>query len=123
VDEFGAGLRELGYMEGRDAVLEYRWAEGKLDRLPILAAELVHLKVNVIVAGGIPAVRAARQATGTIPIVVWAAGDLLHVPRPSFALQRRPRDTCRYSSAWWTSAKRKTWPARSTNCAAREQTR
>jgi putative tryptophan/tyrosine transport system substrate-binding protein len=77
VDEFGRGLRELGYVEGRDAVLEYRWAEGKLDRLPDLAAELVHLKVNVIVAGGMPAVRAARQATGTIPIVVWAAGDLL----------------------------------------------
>jgi ABC-type uncharacterized transport system substrate-binding protein len=77
VEGFGQGLRELGYMEGRDAVLEYRFADGKLDRLPDLAAALVRLKVDVIVTGGIPAVRAAKEATSTIPIVVWGAGDLV----------------------------------------------
>ena len=77
VDGFGQGLRELGYVEGRDVLLESRFAEGKIDRLPDLAASLVRLKVDVIVTGGIPAVRAAKQATSTIPIVVWGAGDLV----------------------------------------------
>ena len=77
VDGFTSGLRELGYVQGRDAVLEYRFAEGKLDRMPSLAADLVRLKADVIVAGGIPAVRAAKGATSTIPIVVWGAADLV----------------------------------------------
>lgn len=74
-DAFRLGLRDLGYVEGRNAVIEFRDAEGKLDRLPALAAELVALKVDVIVASGTPAVLAARQATSVIPVVFPAAGD------------------------------------------------
>ena len=64
-------LRELGYIEGQNIAIEYRYAEGKLDRLPELAAELVRLKVDIIVvAGGDTAIRAAKNATKTIPIVM-----------------------------------------------------
>ena len=64
------GLRELGYTEGKNITIEWRFAEGKLDRSPALAAELVNLKVDVIVTGGGTATRAAKQATSTIPIVM-----------------------------------------------------
>src|SRR2546428_10581071 len=67
---FQQGIRELGYVEGRNIVIESRWAEGKWDRLPGLAAELVGLKVDVIVTYGPPAIQAAKQATGTIPIIM-----------------------------------------------------
>jgi putative ABC transport system substrate-binding protein len=68
-------LRELGYVEGQNIATEYRYADGKLDRLPELAAELVRLKVDIIVvAGGEPDVRAAKNATKTIPIVMVGAG-------------------------------------------------
>jgi putative ABC transport system substrate-binding protein len=74
VEGFRQGLRELGYVEGRTILIEYRFAEGKFERLPELAAELVRLKVNVIVTGAGPAsLRAARDATTTIPIVMAAA--------------------------------------------------
>jgi putative tryptophan/tyrosine transport system substrate-binding protein len=69
------GLREHGYVEGQNIVIEYRWAEGRAERLPDLAAELVSLNVDVIVAGGTPGPLAAKHATGTIPIVMTAAGD------------------------------------------------
>jgi putative tryptophan/tyrosine transport system substrate-binding protein len=69
------GLRDLGYEEGKNFVIEYRWAERKLDRLPSLAAELVALKVDIIVTHGSPGSRAAKQATGTIPIVIAVIGD------------------------------------------------
>jgi putative ABC transport system substrate-binding protein len=69
------GLRDLGYEEGKNLVIEYRWAERKLDRLPSLAAELVALKVDIIVTHGSPGSRAAKQATGTIPIVIAVIGD------------------------------------------------
>jgi len=72
---FRQGLRELGYVEGQNIAIEFRWAEGQYDRLPGLAAELVRLKVNVIVAGGGPAIQAARQATETIPIVMVGTAD------------------------------------------------
>jgi putative tryptophan/tyrosine transport system substrate-binding protein len=72
-----AGLRELGYLEGKNIVIEYRWAEEKYDRLPDLAAELVRLKVDLIMTGGTPATQAAMQATTTIPIVMMATGDPL----------------------------------------------
>src|SRR4029434_2128402 len=64
------GLRALGYVEGRTIVLELRYAEGHVDRLPILAAELVQLNVDVIVAWGVEPVEAARTATSRIPIVM-----------------------------------------------------
>ena len=68
-------LRELGYIEGQNIAIEYRYAEGKWDRLPELAAELVRLNVDIIVAaGGSIPVRAAKNATKTIPIVMWGAG-------------------------------------------------
>jgi putative ABC transport system substrate-binding protein len=70
VEGFRQGLRELGYAEGKNIVVEYRYAEGKLDRLPALVAELVRLKVDVIVSAGPPPTRAAKQATATIPIVM-----------------------------------------------------
>lgn len=69
------GLRELGYEEGKNAAFEYRWAERKLDRLPVLADELVALKVDIIVTHGTPGSRAAKQATATIPIVIAVIGD------------------------------------------------
>src|SRR6266446_4245728 len=72
---FLQGLRDLGYVEGRNLVIEYRDAEGKFERLPALAAELVALKVDVIVVGGTPQALVAKQATRTLPIVFAAAGD------------------------------------------------
>lgn len=69
------GLRDLGYEEGRNLVIESRWAERKLDRLPALATELVGLKVEAIVTHGSAGARAAKQATGTIPIVIAVVGD------------------------------------------------
>jgi putative ABC transport system substrate-binding protein len=69
------GLRELGYLEGKNIVIEWRSAEGKADRLTALAAELVRLKVDVIVAGGPTVTRAAKEATATIPIVMTQDPD------------------------------------------------
>jgi putative ABC transport system substrate-binding protein len=74
-EAFLQGLRDLGYVEGRSVVIEYRDAEGKFERLPALAAELVALKVDVIVAPNTPAALAARQVTRTLPIVFIGAGD------------------------------------------------
>ena len=70
VEAFRQGLRELGYVEGKNIVIEWRFAEGKLDRLAALAAELVRLKVDIIITGGPPVTRAAKEATSTIPIVM-----------------------------------------------------
>jgi len=75
IEAFRQGLRELGYVEGKNIVIEWRYAEGKPDRLPALAAELVRLKVDVIIAVGSPDIRAAREATATIPIVMIQGGD------------------------------------------------
>jgi len=74
-EAFRQGLRELGYVEGKNIVIEYRSAEGKLDRVPALAAELVRLKVDVIVTGGGEITRAAKEATVTIPIVMTQDSD------------------------------------------------
>ena len=68
-------LRELGYIDGQNLSTEYRYSEGKNDRLPELAAELVRLKVDIIVTGGVPLIRAARSATKTIPIVMLGQGS------------------------------------------------
>jgi len=70
LDAFRQALRELGWVEGQNIVIDYRFAEGRLDRLPDLAAELVRLKVDIIVASPTPAVAAAKSATKTIPIVI-----------------------------------------------------
>jgi putative ABC transport system substrate-binding protein len=74
-EAFLQGLRDLGYVEGRTVAIEYRDAGGKVDRLPALAAELVALKVDVIMAGSTPLALAAKQATRTIPIVFIGSGD------------------------------------------------
>ena len=70
IEAFRQGLRELGYVEGKNIVIEWRAAEEKLDRLPALAAELVRLKVDIIVTAGSSPTRAAKEATNTIPIVM-----------------------------------------------------
>jgi putative tryptophan/tyrosine transport system substrate-binding protein len=71
-------LRDLGYIEGQNIVTEYQYAEGKLDRFPELAAELVRLKVDIIVvSGGVRTIRAAKNATKTIPIVMSGLGSIL----------------------------------------------
>jgi putative ABC transport system substrate-binding protein len=75
IDAFRKGLRQLGYAEGKDFVIEYRDADGKLDRLNELAAELVRLKVDVIVTPGPSPTRAAKAATATIPIVMMQDPD------------------------------------------------
>ena len=75
VEALRAGLRDLGYVEGKNIVIEFRWAEGNYERLPQLAAELVRLKVDVLVTAGTPSILAAKSATTTIPIVMASGGD------------------------------------------------
>src|SRR6266511_2776591 len=75
VGPFREGLRDLGYVEGRNIVIEYRWAEGKYERFPELIAELVARKVDVIVTAGTPAALAVQRATARIPLVMVAVGD------------------------------------------------
>ena len=75
VGPFRDGLREHGYVEGRNLVIEYRWAEGNYARLPALAAELIASKVDVLVAAGTPAALAVKRATTTVPMVMVAVGD------------------------------------------------
>ena len=74
IEAFRQGLRDLGYVEGKNIFIEWRSAAGKLDRLPGLAAELVRLKVDIIVTGGATATRPAKEATVTIPIVMTSSG-------------------------------------------------
>jgi putative ABC transport system substrate-binding protein len=75
LDAFRQGMRELGRVESQQLAIESRWADGKSDRLPTLAAELVNLRVDIIVAAGNPAIQASRQATTTIPIVTPIVAD------------------------------------------------
>ena len=75
IEGFRQGLRELGYVEGQNIAIEWRYADSQADRLPGLAAELVRLNVDVIVAAGVEPTRAAKQATTTIPIVMGQSGD------------------------------------------------
>jgi putative ABC transport system substrate-binding protein len=78
-DALRKGLRDHGYVEGRNLILEYRSADGRAERFPALASELVRLKVDLIVTRGTPAAKAAKSATGTIPVVMAAMGDPLVV--------------------------------------------
>ncbi len=75
VGPFREGLRDLGYVEGRNVLIEYRWAEGKYDRFPALIGELLALKVAVIVTAGTPATLAVKKATTSVPLVMLAVGD------------------------------------------------
>lgn len=87
VEALRQGLKELGYVEGKNIIIEYRYAEGRSDRLPELARELVRLNVDIIFAGGAPATAAAKNATLTIPIVTssddpFGRGLVAGLPRP-----------------------------------------
>jgi len=75
VGPFREGLRDLGYVEGRNVLIEYRWAEGKYDRFPALIGELLDLKVAMIVTAGTPATLAVKKATTSVPVVMLAVGD------------------------------------------------
>ena len=79
VAAFREGLRQLGYVEGRNLIIKYEWVEGQQERYPILARELVRLKPDVILTAGTPGTLAAKQATQSIPIVAAVAG----APAPS----------------------------------------
>jgi len=74
-EAFIQGLRDLGWIDGQSISIEYRWAAGNVDRLPVLAEQLVRLKVDLIVAGATPVIQAAKSATSTIPIVMPSAAD------------------------------------------------
>lgn len=86
LDALRKGLRDLGYVEGQNLVIEYRSADGRAERFPDLASELVRLKVDLIVTRGTPAARAAKDATGTIPVIMATMGD----PRAIVASFARP---------------------------------
>ena len=86
LDALRKGLRDLGYVEGRNLIIEYRSADGRAERFPDLASELVRLKVDLIVTRGTPAARAAKDAAGTIPVVMATMGD----PRSIVAGFARP---------------------------------
>jgi putative ABC transport system substrate-binding protein len=77
VESFRQGLREHGYVEGKDLIIEYRWGDGRFDRLPAMAAELVGLNVDMLISGNTAALRALKAATPTIPIVMFGPGDPL----------------------------------------------
>jgi putative ABC transport system substrate-binding protein len=99
VEALVLGLQDHGYVAGKNVAIEYRWADGKYDRLPALAAELVRLKVDVIVTQGTPAALAAKQATPTIPIVMAIVGN----PAESgiVASYARPGGNITGSSFFW----------------------
>jgi putative tryptophan/tyrosine transport system substrate-binding protein len=84
INAFRQGLRDLDYVEGKNIVIEYRYSEGKMDRLSDLAAELVRLKVNLIVTHSALAPQTVNKLTTTIPIVLANVGDAPEISRPAF---------------------------------------
>ena len=122
VDAFRAGLRDLGYVEGKNILIEFRFAEGQYDRLPVLAAELVRLKVDVIVTHSGPGALAAKQATATnpIPVVMTNVGDAVgsghrREPRPAWREHHR-RHVLRHRARGETARSCSRMPSRA--CAA-----
>ena len=111
-----AGLRELGYVEGKTITFEYRFAEDKNERLSGLAAELVRSKVDIIVAHGSPAIHAAKEATSTIPVVMVGPGDpvgtgfVASLARPGATLLGCPTPTWAWPRNAWSYLKQ---PSRS----------
>jgi putative tryptophan/tyrosine transport system substrate-binding protein len=99
IEALRLGLRDHGYIEGRNITIEYRWAEGKYDRLPGLAAELVRLHVDIIITQGTPAALAAKQATTNIPIVMAIVGN--PVETGIVASLARPGGNITGSSFFW----------------------
>jgi putative ABC transport system substrate-binding protein len=100
LDAFRQGLRELGYVEGQNVVIEYRSADGRQERFPELAMELVRLKVDLIVTTGTPAALAAKNAAGTIPVVIAGVGGAQRLQRRNIretgrAAERAGSETCR----------------------------
>jgi len=95
IDALRDGLQELGYVDGRNVNVEWRWAHGKTERLPELAAELVRFKVDVVVARNNDSVRAAQRATKTIPIVMVFATDPVAL---GFVRSRRASESSREST-------------------------
>ena len=89
VDAFVQRLRELGWIDGRNVAIEYRWGEGRAERFAEIAAEFVRRKVDVILAGGTEAGVAAKQATSVIPIVFPSAGDPIGARRRGDRMKRR----------------------------------
>jgi putative ABC transport system substrate-binding protein len=85
IEALRAGFRDHGYVEGENIRIEYRWAEGRYERLPALAADLVSRKVSIIITQGTPAALAAKQATTTIPIVMAIVGDPVPTVVPSYS--------------------------------------
>ena len=104
-EAFRQSLHDLGWVEGQNLTIEVRWAEGRPERLPDLAAELAQLQVQVIVAGNVSAARAARQATGRIPIVI-AGGDavgtglITNIARPDGNITGLTMNTAELSGKW-----------------------
>jgi ABC-type uncharacterized transport system substrate-binding protein len=106
------GLREIGYVEGQNLAVEYRFAEGRDDRLPELAAELVQINVKIIVTWGTPAGFAAKNATSSIPIVMATAGDPVGTGLVSSLAHPAPTSRARAPSC-------RTWARRPWDCFAR----
>jgi putative tryptophan/tyrosine transport system substrate-binding protein len=111
---FQQGLRDLGYVEGQNFVMEGRAAEGSVERLPDLAAELVRLQIEVLVAGGAPAIRVAHHTTRTIPIVMAGTSDAVELGFVA-SLARRG-GTSRARAGWVRNPLASGWSSSRSSC-------